>query len=119
MPDWIRVRDLDTGHALTVDSSQIDHGRFERLTDTPAVNELGDPLAPEHGAYPVEIAPVEEGGQGEASYEASTIAQLDEEIERRNADRDPEGEGYIVPDPPRNKQQLIDALKADDSSSSS
>jgi hypothetical protein len=114
MAEWIRVRDLDTGHALTIDESQLANGRFERLGDEQAVNELGDPLAPEHGKFDAEVAPVDEGGQGAASYEESSNAALQDEIDRRNDGRDPEGSDYIVPEAPRNKTQLIAALKADD-----
>lgn len=118
--DWIRVRDLDTGHALTIDSSQTVHGRFERLVDAPAVNELGDPLAPEHGAFdpqPLDVeqaAAAEESGQpvGAVDYEGSTADQLRTEIDRRNADRAEDDQ--IEPEAPKNKPQLIAALEADD-----
>ena len=44
-------------------------------------------------------------------------AQLEAELEKRNADRDPDGDAYIHVEPPGNKPELAAALEADDASS--
>jgi hypothetical protein len=49
MPDYVRVTDTDTGHRLTILRSELPHGNYRELK-ADAVNELGDPLPPEHGA---------------------------------------------------------------------
>lgn len=49
MPTYIRVTDLDTGHKLSVLESEVPNGNY-RVLKADAVNELGDPLPPEHNA---------------------------------------------------------------------
>lgn len=49
MPEYVRVTDLDTGHKLSVLRSEVANGNYRELK-APAVNELGDPLPPEHNA---------------------------------------------------------------------
>lgn len=49
MPGYVRVTDLDTGHKLSVLESEVPNGNY-RVLKADAVNELGDPLPPEHGA---------------------------------------------------------------------
>lgn len=46
---YVRVTDLDTGHKLSVLESEVPNGNY-RVLKADAVNELGDPLPPEHGA---------------------------------------------------------------------
>lgn len=49
MPKYVRVTDQDTGHKLTVLESEVANGNYRALK-ADAVNELGDPLPPEHNA---------------------------------------------------------------------
>lgn len=49
MPDYVRVTDTDTGHKLTIFRSELPNGNYRELK-ADAVNELGDPLPPEHDA---------------------------------------------------------------------
>ena len=49
MPEYVRVTDLDTGHKLSVLKSEVANGNYRELK-ADAVDELGDPLAPEHNA---------------------------------------------------------------------
>ena len=49
MPNYVRVTDLDTGHKLSVLESEAANGNY-RVLKADAVNELGDPLPPEHNA---------------------------------------------------------------------
>jgi hypothetical protein len=49
MPKYVRVTDLDTGHKLSVLESEVANGNYRELKGD-AVNELGDPLPPEHNA---------------------------------------------------------------------
>lgn len=49
MPEFVRVTDQDTGHKLTVLRSELPNGNYRELK-ADAVNELGDPLAPEFNA---------------------------------------------------------------------
>lgn len=51
MPEFIRVRDKDTGYLLSVREGELPHGNYEPVKE-PALNELGDPLPPEHPAPP-------------------------------------------------------------------
>lgn len=47
-------------------------------------------------------------------YEAFTKPDLEAEVDRRNATRDPDGERYIVVAGKGNKPDLVAALEADD-----
>lgn len=47
-------------------------------------------------------------------YDVWSKAELSDEVDKRNADRDPEGEDYIVVEAPRNKPDFVAALAADD-----
>lgn len=58
-----RVRDLDTGHVLTVGAAGLAHGRFEVL-DEAASDVSGDALPPEHNRFPVEPIESEEQANG-------------------------------------------------------
>ncbi len=49
MPEYVRVTDLDTGHKISVLESEVANGNYRELK-ADAVNELGDPLAPEFNA---------------------------------------------------------------------
>lgn len=62
-----------------------------------------DPAAPEP-APTVEVK----------DYEKWHVPQLEAEVEKRNADRDPDGDAYIVVGGKGNKPDLITALQADD-----
>ena len=46
---YVRVTDLDTGHKISVLESEVANGNY-RVLKADAVNELGDPLPPEHNA---------------------------------------------------------------------
>jgi hypothetical protein len=48
---------------------------------------------------------------------ARTGKELKDEIDRRNADRDPADEAYVRVEPPGNKPELAAALQADDARS--
>lgn len=49
MPEYVRVTDTDTGHKLTIRREELPNGNYRELKAA-AVNELGDPLPPEHDA---------------------------------------------------------------------
>lgn len=49
-----------------------------------------------------------------SKWDGEKVADLKAEVDKRNADRDPEGETYIKPAEPGNKAELVDALVADD-----
>lgn len=49
MSEYVRVTDTDTGHKLTVRRDELIHGNYRELK-ADALNELGDPLPPEHNA---------------------------------------------------------------------
>lgn len=64
-------------------------------------------------------AGAEDIGDGPVAYADRRVADLEAEIDRRNADRDPEGDSYIRPEGSgRNgavvKDDLVAALEADD-----
>lgn len=48
MSDYVRVRDEDTGHTLSVPASAVPHGNYKVLKDA-ATNPAGEPLPPVHG----------------------------------------------------------------------
>lgn len=57
----VRVRDLDTGHAITVAAHLVGRGRYVVL-DEPASDPItGLPIPPEHNRFPVE--PITTSGQ--------------------------------------------------------
>lgn len=58
MPKYVRVTDLDTGHKVSVLESEVANGNY-RVLKADAVNELGDPLPPEHYA----VKPAASSGQ--------------------------------------------------------
>lgn len=62
MPAYVRVTDLDTGHKLSVLESEVPNGNYRQLK-AEAVNELGDPLAPEHGA----VKPLSNQSEGQSA----------------------------------------------------
>ncbi|WP_292605970.1 hypothetical protein [Nocardioides sp. REDSEA-S30_B4] len=49
MPEYVRVTDTDTGHKRSVLASEIPHGNYRRLKESP-VDANGDPLPPEFNA---------------------------------------------------------------------
>ncbi len=49
MLDYVRATDLDTGHKVTIQRSELDHGNYRELK-ADAVNVNGDPLPPELNA---------------------------------------------------------------------
>lgn len=49
MPEYVRVTDTDTGHKLSIPEAEVPNGNY-RVLKADAVNELGDPLPPEHNA---------------------------------------------------------------------
>lgn len=59
MPEYVRVTDLDTGHKLSVQRSQLGHGKFREL-QADALDENGDPLPPEHNA----VKPLSNNNEG-------------------------------------------------------
>lgn len=70
MPDYVRVTDTDTGHKLTILRSELPNGNYRELK-ADAVNELGDPLAPEYGATkPLSSSTSTDGQQAETKKES-------------------------------------------------
>lgn len=111
-PKFIRVRDIEltekTGAPfdLTIVASSFNPAAdvYELLGDEPATNPDGTPLPPSRGkAESTDNAPKYKG----------TKADLQAEIDRRNADR-PE-DAQIVPGG-TTKNALVAALQADDAS---
>jgi hypothetical protein len=52
--------------------------------------------------------------EADSSYNAQKVAELREEIDRRNVDRDPDGDMYITVAADAKKTELVAALEADD-----
>lgn len=97
---WVRVLDTDTGHERSVRKSEVPHGNYD-LLDKEAEDQFGDPLPPEfHTAEPTSL------------YDSFTVADLKAEIDKRNAERDPEGENYLSTE--GKKGDLIATLETDD-----
>lgn len=103
MPEYIRVYDEELDRNLTIVKPETLDTSVYELLDEPAVDHVEQPLPPEfdvrrHGAPPP------------SPYEASTVKELEAEIDARNADR-PE-EQHISKS--GNKSDLVAALEADD-----
>ena len=99
MPEYIRVKDTDTGHEFSVvKGSNLDG--LKHLEDAPAVGVTGDPLPPLHA----ESEPV--------SYSSLGKGELEEQVAARNAARGPDEQLQVAP--PGHKADLVAALEADD-----
>lgn len=103
MPEYKRVR-LASGAEITVEN--VVEG-MEVLEGVTAVDRNGRPL---DATYPEKA-----GEPVRKPYAEWTIPELEAEIEVRNDARGEE-ESQIVPEPPKNKPQLVEALEADDAS---
>ena len=104
--EYVRVADKETGHHVSITRRRYESNPDAwRQVESPAVYPDGTPRPPK---YKVTLDPA-------SPIAKMTVAQLAEEIDRRNADRDPEGDTFITPDPPGNKAELLAALVADDS----
>lgn len=102
---YVRVKDNQTGHEMSLPEGAFDDDAVTVL-DKDAVDPGGEPLPTK---YHVTLAPVET-----SPFAAMTVAELKDEIDRRNAERDPEALNYITPEEPGNKPELIAALDADE-----
>lgn len=48
MPEYVRVKDTDTGHELSVLESELPHGNYEVLKEAAVEDRTGLPLPPKH-----------------------------------------------------------------------
>jgi hypothetical protein len=104
MDEFVRVADKETGHHVSIPKARFDASPDAwRKVDSPATYADGTPRPPK---YKVDLEPA-------SPLASMTVAQLNDEIARRNADRDPDGDTYIRPEAPGNKPELIAALAAD------
>lgn len=104
MTEYVRVADKETGHHVSITRSRFDaNPDVWRELKSDATYADGTPRPPK---YHVDLEP-------SSAFAGMTVAQLAEEIDRRNAERDPEGDTYITPEAPGNKPELLAALVAD------
>ena len=61
MPAYVRVKDGDTGHEVSIPESALPHGNYTVL-DEPAVDVGGEPLPPKFG-NPKSLSSKSTGGQ--------------------------------------------------------
>lgn len=59
MPEYVRVRDRDSGHELSILQSAVHRGNYDVL-DEPATRRNGEVLPPKHGKP---VAPTKKPGQ--------------------------------------------------------
>ncbi len=115
MSEYVRVRQLETGHQLSVPKPHADAvgvGVGYEVLDKPAVDAAGDPLPPK---YHTTIAPAAGSDAETEGYGALTVKQLKGEIAGRNADRD----GDALLSDKGNKPTLIAVLEEDDAAAAS
>lgn len=67
MTDFVRVTDLETGHKLTIQRSQLGTGNYRELKAA-AVDHNGDPLAAEFGA----VKPLSSNAEGQQATDNTT-----------------------------------------------
>lgn len=109
-PTYIRVRDIEltekTGQPfdLSIVESSFNPEIYELLEDEPATHPDGTPLDPSRGEQPTDDGP---------DYAAAVKADLQAEIDRRNAQR---GEDTRIVPASTKKDDLVAALEADDAS---
>lgn len=103
---YVRVKDNQTGHEFSMPEGTFDEDDVTVL-DEDATDVGGTPLPVNYH----EIAP----DPATSSFASLTVAELKDEIERRNSERDPEALNYITPEEPGNKPELMAALDADES----
>lgn len=106
MPTYVRVKDNETGHEFSMPEGTFDEDDVTVL-DKDATDVGGDPLPTK---YHVTLEPA-----SSSPFASLTVAELKDEIERRNSERDPEALNYITPEEPGNKPELMAALDADES----
>lgn len=101
--DKVRVKDNETRHEYT-----ITRARFESLPD--AFTEVDKPAV---DIYGVDVPPKHYIDLSSAStaYEGRTVAQLTEDLDGRNAERD--ADSQVAPEG-RTKADIVAALVADD-----
>lgn len=68
MPEYVRVRDKDTGHELSVIKSTVPRGNYDVL-DEPATRRNGEVLPPKHGK-PVTPTTKKPGQQADTKKES-------------------------------------------------
>jgi hypothetical protein len=113
MSEFIRVRQIETGHQLSVPKSHADAaaGGYEVL-DKPAVDSAGGPLPPK---YHTTIAPAAAESSAPEGYAALASRDLKEEIAKRNVRR-PANEWLSDKG---NKAALVAVLEQDDAARAS
>lgn len=105
--EYLRVKQADTDWELTITRGMFvaSPGAYEVL-DKPATDAGNNPIrAKKHADMATIVAA--------SRFADQKVEELKAEIDRRNADRDPEADDYITPEPPGNKPELIAALEAD------
>lgn len=115
---YVRVKQKETGHELSVKSGWADRfaDALEFLTDADgnpakATDAGGDPLPPKYRVTPDE-AEAAKVAAGEVPYMKRRKGELEKEIADRNANR-PDDQRITVEEP-GNKPELAAALDADD-----
>lgn len=110
MSEYIRVRQIETGHQLSVPRSHAEATGGYEVLDKPAVDSAGRPLPPK---YRVTLTTSQQpSGQagGIDGYAAMTVKQLKAEIAARNDRRDSENQLSAS----GNKAALVAVLDQDD-----
>lgn len=105
--EYLRVKQVDT------DAGPITVTRSMYEFNPDAYEVLDDEAATDAGNSPLPSAAVLAQQPEPVSYDDWKVAELKQEIDNRNADRDPEGDNYL--DGSGNKADLISVLEADDS----
>lgn len=69
MSEYVRVRDLDTGHTRSVHAAEVAHGNYDQL-DEPAVDPITGDVLPPAFAEPTGKASTKRGQQADTSKES-------------------------------------------------
>ncbi|MCR1785303.1 hypothetical protein KVF89_22375 [Nocardioides carbamazepini] len=104
-PEYIRVRQIETGHQLSVPKSHAEATGGYEVLDKPAIDSAGRPLPPK---YFTTLDPAADGKPD--GYAAQTVKALKAEIAQRNDSRDAEHQLSVT----GNKAALVAVLEADD-----
>jgi hypothetical protein len=113
MSEYIRVRQIETGHQLSVPRSHAEATGGYEVLDKPAVDPAGRPLPPKYRTT-LAASPGDSGNpdtsDAPVGYAAHTVKELKAEIARRNADRPADAQ---LADK-GNKPALVAVLEQDD-----
>ncbi|KAB2807987.1 hypothetical protein F9L07_25290 [Pimelobacter simplex] len=110
--EFIRVRQIETGHQLSVPRSHAEAtGGYEPL-NKPAVDAAGDPLPPKYHTTlnPAGASAGGHSGEPASKYAGLKVAELKAEIAARNDGRDDEHQLVTA----GNKAALVALLDEDD-----